>query len=36
MEEVGTAAGPADEQVEVLERLYRAEYTGMVRLAFPG
>ncbi|MEM9516295.1 MAG: sigma-70 family RNA polymerase sigma factor [Actinomycetota bacterium] len=31
---MGTTAGPAAEQVEVLERLYRAEYTGMVRLAF--
>ncbi|MEO1055410.1 MAG: SigE family RNA polymerase sigma factor [Actinomycetota bacterium] len=31
---MGTTAGPVAEQVEVLERLYRAEYTGMVRLAF--
>jgi len=34
MEEVGTATEPAAARADVLERLYRAEYTGMVRLAY--
>ena len=34
MEEVGTRTGPVTEPHEALERLYRAEYAGMVRLAF--
>ena len=34
MEEVGTTTEPVAEHAGVLERLYRAEYTGMVRLAY--
>ena len=34
MEEVGPATEPAAADADVLEGLYRAEYTGMVRLAF--
>ncbi len=34
MGKVGTTTEPVTEQAGVLERLYRAEYTGMVRLAY--
>ena len=34
MEKVSTTTGPVDERAGALERLYLAEYTGMVRLAY--
>ena len=34
MGKVGTTTEPVTDRVGVLERLYRAEYTGMVRLAY--
>lgn len=34
MEKVSTTTEPVADQAGALERLYRAEYTGMVRLAF--